>query len=229
MMIFIGDDARQRHAAQVCAMSILECSRVVQTRNIKFLTRALAGYHGYDRPDDPLASTDFSFSRFMVPAICGYQGMSLFVDGDFVFTDDVFKLFDTAMGQRPVVSVSVVKHQYVPRQTIKMDGKEQVPYPRKNWSSLMLFNNAKCKALSARTVNERSAKWLHQFDWCRDDEIGSLPPEWNFLVGEYPQAHTLPRGIHYTNGIPSLPEYAACDYASVWRVYSDLVERNGRI
>jgi hypothetical protein len=107
---------------------------------------------------------------------------------------------------------------------MKMDGRTQSIYPRKNWSSFIIFNgaNESVKALTPGVVNTASPAYLHRFSWLPDDLIGALPLEWNFLVGEYPKAATIPAAIHYTNGGPWFDNCEDVDYAELW-----LAERHG--
>jgi hypothetical protein len=114
--------------------------------------------------------------------------------------------------------VHVVQHAYTPRQRVKMDGRPQAAYPRKNWSSLMLFDAAHpaLRALTPGVVNTAAPAFLHRFGWIDDALIGALPAEWNFLVGEYPPPDRPPAAIHYTNGGPWFPDCADVDYADLW-------------
>lgn len=208
--IFIGYDARESVASYVCADSILQHTE----HPISFTFLKLENLtECYDRPRDTNQSTDFAFSRFLTPYLSGYQGWSLFVDCDFVFTDDVRRIFDCMNDQK---SVLVCQHSYTPKTKTKFLGQNQTNYPRKNWSSLMLFNNSKCKALTPEKVCGETGKYLHQFEWTRDELIGELPLDWNFLVGEYSRPNKLPRGIHYTLGGPYFSEYRRCDFSSEW-------------
>jgi hypothetical protein len=113
-------------------------------------------------------------------------------------------------------AVLVCKHDYVPKTARKFLDQVQTKYPRKNWSSLMLFNNARCRALSVDYVNSASGLELHRFAWLEDAAIGGLPLEWNWLVGEYPYSANA-RIAHFTLGGPYFPEYRDCDYADEWR------------
>jgi hypothetical protein len=100
-----------------------------------------------------------------------------------------------------------------------MDAQAQTTYPRKNWSSFMLFNNAHpvVRALTPEIVNRESPAFLHRFGWISDDAlIGELPLEWNFLVGEYPKPDATPNAIHYTNGGPWFPGLEQVDYGDLW-------------
>jgi lipopolysaccharide biosynthesis glycosyltransferase len=170
----------------------------------------------YTRPHDKGSSTEFSLTRFLTPYLSGQRGWVLFCDCDFLFTADVRPLFE---GLEPDKAVYCVQHDYTPAHRVKMDGKEQATYPRKNWSSFMLFNcdHPEVRALTPAVVNSASPSHLHQFKWISDDKaIGSLDPDWNFLEGEYPMPEKTPRVIHYTNGGPWFDEWQDCDYAELW-------------
>jgi hypothetical protein len=112
-------------------------------------------------------------------------------------------------------AVLVVQHDYVPKTARKFLGQVQTRYPRKNWSSLMIFNNERCTALSADYVNSAPGLDLHRFKWLDDALIGSLPLEWNWLVGEYPYRADA-KIVHYTLGGPYFDDYRDCDYAEDW-------------
>ena len=113
-------------------------------------------------------------------------------------------------------AVKVVKHDYTPKTTTKFFGQTQSVYPRKNWSSLILFNNRRCTALTLKYVNEASPADLHRFNWLEDEEIGYLPMEWNHLVGEYDYNQDA-KIVHFTLGSPCLQDYKDCDYADEWK------------
>jgi hypothetical protein len=168
----------------------------------------------FTRPQNALSSTEFSFSRFLTPYLSGYQGWSLFMDCDMLARADVAALFGLADDR---YAVMVCQHDYTPVDEIKFEGHVQTRYAKKNWSSVMLFNNARCRALTPDFVNTASGLELHQFKWlASDDEIGALPLEWNWLVGEYP-FNPDARIAHFTRGGPYFPAYAASDYADEWR------------
>lgn len=112
-------------------------------------------------------------------------------------------------------AVAVCQHVYKPSTTVKMDGQHQAAYPRKNWSSLMVFNNEQCKTLTREYVNGASPAELHRFAWLKDEQIRPLPLELNWLVGEYPP-NPKARILHYTLGGPWFPEYASRDHAAEW-------------
>ncbi len=170
----------------------------------------------FNREHDPKQSTDFSFTRFLVPWMCDYSGWSLFIDCDFLIVDDIAKLWDLRDETR---AVQVVKHDHRPPESTKFLGQPQTSYPRKNWSSAMLFNNAKCTALTPEYVNSASGLDLHRFNWLEGDHlIGDLPARWNHLVDYDPPAplESL-SALHFTTGGPWFPEYADCGYADTWR------------
>jgi hypothetical protein len=139
-----------------------------------------------------------------------------------LYTTDVRRVFD---GLDPAKAVYCVQHDYVPNYAVKMDGKRQVSYPRKNWSSFIIFNCAHpdVRALTPDVVNSASTAFLHRFEWVRSNEaIGALDLDWNFLEGEYPQPIRTPRAIHFTNGGPWFEEWQNCGYADLWLHERDL-------
>lgn len=156
-------------------------------------------------------STEFSFSRFLVPWLCGYEGKALFLDGDILCRTDIAPLFDREMH----TAVDVVKHDYIPKAENKFGNQKQSVYPKKNWSSVMLFNCALCPVLTPEYVNTASGLELHQFKWCGDHMIGELPKDWNHLVGEY-EPNPKAQLIHYTLGTPCFKKYEFCEFSNEW-------------
>jgi hypothetical protein len=174
------------------------------------------------RERHPLQSTDFSFSRFLTPHLAGYAGWSVFMDCDMLMLDDVASLFALRDDR---YAVMVVKHDHVPREQRKFLDQPQTAYQKKNWSSVILFNNSKCRALTPEYVNQASGLELHQFKWLgNDDLIGSLPGGWNHLVG-----YSAPRSgaslVHYTLGGPYFDEFRDCEYSEEWRAELGLMQR----
>ena len=163
-------------------------------------------------------STDFAFTRFLVPHLSGYSGWSLFIDCDFLFTKDVSELYNMREEKYAVICV---KHDYTPKNSIKMDGQKQVAYPRKNWSSCVLWNcnHQSNKVITPEAVNSESGAYLHRFQWLQDSEIGELPLEWNWLEGEYDKPEEPPAVIHFTNGGPWFKECQNVEYADLWSSY----------
>ncbi|MCC7487909.1 MAG: glycosyltransferase, partial [Burkholderiales bacterium] len=168
----------------------------------------------YTRPRGPTESTEFSLTRFLVPRLSDYQGWSMFIDCDMLCLADVAELAALA-ARSPDKAVLVCQHDYVPKTERKFLDQVQTKYPRKNWSSVMLFNNPRCAALTPEYVNTASGLDLHRFRWLNDEEIGGIPLEWNWLVGEYPR-NPQAKIVHYTLGGPYFDEYRDCDYAAEW-------------
>jgi len=101
-----------------------------------------------------------------------------------------------------------------------MDGQVQTVYPRKNWSSMVLWNCAhpKNKILTPELLNKETPQFLHRFSWLEDEDIGSLPHEYNWLVGWYKEPKDgAPKILHYTEGGPWFDGYRDCEYADVWK------------
>lgn len=157
-------------------------------------------------------STEFSFSRFLVPWLCNYEGYSIFTDCDVLWRADIVELLGSA---DPRMAVSVVKHDYVPRDAAKFLGHKQTAYPRKNWSSVIVFNNALCRALTPELVNGATGAHLHQFEWLDDSLIGELDPAWNHLVGELPE-NPRAKLVHFTLGTPCFAKYSVCEHSDEW-------------
>ncbi len=208
--IFIGYDPRE-----AVAFSVLACSiHARATQPVSTAPLMLSQLKGVlTRERHALQSTDFSFSRFLTPYLSGYAGWSVFMDCDMLMLDDIASLWARRDDR---YAVMVVKHEHVPKETTKFLGEPQTKYEKKNWSSVMLFNNAKCKALTPEYVNTASGLELHQFKWLGDDGlIGALPSRWNHLVGyDAPRADAAL--VHYTLGGPYFSEYANCEYAPEW-------------
>ena len=213
--VFVGYDSREDIAWQVCRHSLLRHANN-ELAVIPLRQPVLRELGLYTRQHDAGASTEFSLTRFLAPYLAAQSGWVIFCDCDFLFTGDVR---DVLEGLDPAKAVYCVQHDYSPAYQFKMDGKKQVAYPRKNWSSFMVFNcdHPDVKALTPDVVNSASPAFLHRFEWMADPSaIGALDPEWNFLEGEYPKPAKTPRVIHYTNGGPWFEEWQHCDYAELW-------------
>jgi lipopolysaccharide biosynthesis glycosyltransferase len=219
--IFVGLDSEHRIAYDVCKFSI------ERNTKISFEIQPINRYtvREYARTADETESTDFSFARFFVPYKSKFVGISVFMDGDFLFLKDInglLELYDDRY------AVMCCKHTYAPTSLTKMNGKIQTVFPRKNWSSLMLFNNAhpKIKTLNPLTINNQSGAFLHQFKYLDDDEIGSIPIQWNWLVGWNNAADGEPNALHYTEGGPWLPNHKDSGYDSSFHTYREEYERD---
>jgi hypothetical protein len=217
--VFIGYDPREAVAYSVLAHSIqARASRPVSVAPL--MLSQLKGVLTRER--HPLQSTDFSFSRFLTPHLSGYSGWSVFMDCDMLMLEDIARLWALRDDR---YAVMVVKHHHVPRETVKFLGEPQTKYEKKNWSSVMLFNNARCGALTPDYVNRASGLELHQFKWLANDElIGALPERWNHLVG-----YNAPRKdaalVHFTLGGPYFEDYRSCEYAKEWHAERDAMLR----
>ncbi len=217
LKVYVGWDSREDIAFQVCKQSILD-NATVPVEVIPLKQGDLRKEGIYKRDVDAMASTEFTFTRFLVPHLADYKGWALFIDCDFVFLDDIKKLFDQADDK---YAVMCAHHDYSPKQLTKMDGQAQHIYPRKNWSSCVLFNcqHIQNGQLNLDLVNNPgiSGAYLHRFSWLDDNLVGEFSHEWNWLVGWYeePQDGT-PKALHYTEGGPWFEQYENCDYAYHW-------------
>lgn len=215
--IYIGYDSREDIAYRVCEYSILKHSTNVE---VKPLIQSELKQNGfYNRDVDQLSSTEFTFTRFLVPALQNYNGWALFCDCDFVWDGDISELFEQIDHK---YAVMVVKHDHRPKNTEKMDGKTQTQYPRKNWSSCILWNcgHKANKNLTVDMVNTESGKFLHRFQWLEDKDIGELKPKYNFLVGwNDEEKDGKPLAYHWTEGGPWFENYANCPYNHIWIKY----------
>ena len=208
--IFIGYDNKEKVAFNVLSYSILKNSTKpvaitpIYLNNIK---------DDFIRERNQLSSTEFSFSRFIIPHLMNYQGWALFMDCDMLMKADVSELWRLRDDK---YAVQVCKHDYVPKTQTKFLGHTQTAYPKKNWSSFMLMNCKKCTQLTPDYVNKASGLELHQFKWLESDElIGELPIEWNWLADEYEYKEDV-KNIHYTEGGPYFKDYKNTDYAIDW-------------
>ena len=213
--IFIGFDSTQEEAYWVCRASMIQhgCDPNVIHPIVQDDLRARGLYW---RNSNEKASTEFTNTRFLVPYLAGYTGRSLFCDVDFLWRCNPMELFLTDQGS---YDVHVVKHDLKEKdlQPVKMNGLPQSWYPKKNWSSLMLFNNSRCRALTPEVVSSQTMDYLHQFKWTFDIKIGDLPYDYNSLVGYSAYNHHNPRAVHFTDGGPWLEGYENVAFAEEWR------------
>lgn len=208
--VFIGYDSAETVAFNVLSHSIHSHSSVPVAITPIMLSQLT---DVYDRPRHQLASTEFSFSRFLTPFLCDYDGWAIFMDCDMLVLDDIKQLWDQRDER---YAVQVVKHDHKPKNQIKFLDQPQTRYEKKNWSSVMLFNCTKCKTLTPEYVNTASGLELHQFKWLENDNlIGEISPEWNHLVG-YDEAHDNIKNLHYTEGGPYFEEYTNGEFSDVW-------------
>ena len=215
--VFIGYDSRETVAYNVLAHSINRHS----SAPVAIAPVMLSQLEGvFRREKNPLQSTEFSFSRFLVPWMCDYQGWAVFMDCDMLVREDIAKLWALRDDR---FAVQVVKHTHVPKEETKFLGAVQTKYEKKNWSSVMLINCAKARVLTPDYVNQASGLELHQFKWLgNDDLIGELPSAWNHLVAYDPHRSDASL-LHYTIGGPWFKEYEDTEYAGEWFAERDLM------
>jgi lipopolysaccharide biosynthesis glycosyltransferase len=224
---WIGYDSREKDAFDVCSFSCQRKSSVpLYIRALKhnelrhsglfYREWRVDGQTGrmFDTLDGKPFSTEFAFTRFLVPALQRYKGWALFTDCDILWLGDVAELIGLADDK---FAVMVVKHNYAPRSQVKMDGQAQQNYPRKNWSSVILWNcgHEANKKLSAQYVNTAPGWALHGFSWLQDNEIGALPESWNFLVG-HSNRSVSPKVMHFTEGGPWFDHMKDVPFAGWW-------------
>lgn len=225
--IYIGFDQREPIAYEACKFSLLKHSSKIDVQPLKHKELRKLGL--FSRPwviessgsfkdvrDDKPFSTEFAFTRFLVPFLQD-KGWALFCDCDMLFTVDVTELLKCADSSKAVM---VVKHDYKPEVGIKMDDCKQEPYSRKNWSSFILWNcdHPANKRLSLEDINYKPGNWLHNFKWLTDEEIGELPETWNWLEGysKLPEDGSLPKNIHYTRGGPWFKNWKNVSFGKEW-------------
>ena len=209
LTIGIGFDQSEAVAYHVLCHSILSRSSI-PVRFIPIKRTLLRSMH--TRKIEPEQSNEFSFTRFLLPHLCDHEGVSLFMDCDILCRTDIARIFDH---YNPFAAVHVVKHDYTPKTSTKYLGNVQHRYPRKNWSSVMLFNNALCRKLTPSVVEKASGAELHQFKLFRDESIAELPKEWNHLVTEMPPNPDA-KLVHWTIGGPWFDEYKHAEFSDEW-------------
>jgi hypothetical protein len=219
--VYIGYDEREARAVEVAIKSLcrvapdlepeLLCAAKLTDQGLLWRVADHRGGQDYDLVSNAKKSTRFALSRFLTPIVC-QQGFALFTDCDVVFREDPREMMT---GVKAHHAVNVVNHAYKPSSDTKMMGQANTPYSRKNWSSVMLFNNERCRSLTAAYVNSASGLELHRFRWIDDALIGDLPGEWNWLVTEY-DYNPGAKLVHYTLGGPWFDAYRGCEYADEW-------------
>lgn len=207
--IFVGYDPREAVAYHVCVNSIIRHS----SQPVAIVPVALNLFEDYTETHTD-GSNQFIYSRFLVPHLCDFEGHAIFIDGDMIVRDDIVKLWNLREYNK---DVQVVKHDYKTRMPVKYLGSKNEDYPRKNWSSVILWNCASFpnRKLTPEFVQKSSGSFLHRFSWVDEDRIGTLPPEWNWLPDEY-GANLNAKLLHYTLGTPCFHEFADTPQADEW-------------
>lgn len=223
-MIFIGYDSSnygQKLAYEVCRRSLESKNTSIPIS--KLVKKDLEDSKIFQRTDNT-GSTEFTYTRFLVPYICNYNGWAMFCDSDFLWFCDPQEVFDQCKDRSK--AVYCVKHEYTEcKGSVKMDDQKQEWYPRKNWSSLMVFNcsHPSVKNLSLQNINTKTGSWLHRMEWCEDKEIGELPIKYNYLVGYYDSNDY--KALHFTDGGPWHSEYKDVEHGEKWLKYLDEKEK----
>ena len=208
--VFIGYDPREAIAFHTCVNSIIRHA----SQPVAIMPVALNLFRDYEETHTD-GSNHFIYTRFLVPHLMGYTGWAIFIDGDMILRDDIVKLWN--MRNEEHADVYVVKHDYKTRMTEKYLGSKNEDYPRKNWSSVILWNCSSWpnRKLTPEFIQRATGAELHRFTWLDDKRIGELPPDWNWLPDEYgvnPDAKLL----HYTLGTPCFHEFADTPQSEEW-------------
>jgi lipopolysaccharide biosynthesis glycosyltransferase len=221
--IFIGYDHREAIAYHVCANSIIRHS----SKPISITPLALKNMQDYQETHTD-GSNQFIYSRFLVPHLMEYTGWAIFMDGDMLLRDDIEKLWALRDDSKAVM---VVKHDYKTKMTEKYLGAKNEDYPRKNWSSVILWNcgHAANKIVTPEFIEKSTGAQLHRFTWLPDELVGELPKVWNWLPDEF-GANQDAKLLHYTLGTPSFHDFATTPMGDEWhreRIYTDYcLQRN---
>lgn len=220
MDIFIGYDPLEAIAFHTCVNSIIRHS----SKPVTIHPLALSNILDYQETHKD-GSNDFIYSRFLVPYLMNWKGTALFIDGDMVVTGDISTLFDL---KDPYSAVQVVKHDYKTRAPVKYFGAKNEDYPRKNWSSVMLWNcgHMTHRKLTPEFVQKQPGSYLHRFAWLPDDLIGSLPIEWNWLPDELGKNEKA-KLLHWTLGTPCFKEFRNATMSEYWHHERKLTNHSG--
>ena len=207
--VFIGYDPREAIAFHVCANSIIRQA----SRPVSIIPLALNLFQDYTETHTD-GSNQFIYSRFLVPHLTDYSGWAIFIDGDMIVRGDIAELWDL---QNPYMDVMVVKHDYKTRMPVKYLGAKNEDYPRKNWSSVILWNcnSFPNRQLTPEFIQQSTGSFLHRFTWLDDERVGELPKEWNWLPDEYGE-NLDAKLLHYTLGTPCFQEFADTPQGSEW-------------
>lgn len=242
LVLYLGVDHREQDALRVAEYSArMHASRALPIRQLDHLDLRRRNWFTrpwridetgqmWDERDGRPFSVQFSHSRFLTPLLAkqeGFEGWALFVDSDWLFLDDLYKILEEADSSKTVL---VVPHEYAPTSTIKMDGVSQSRYQRKLWSALMLWNLNSKKLPTFEMVNEAEGSYLHRFDWLDDSDIGFVSESFHWIADASPttaagkyaeQVHKpLPiNAVHFTSGIPTMAHRQATPFDTLWHSY----------
>ena len=212
--LYVGFDPREACVYHTFCQSVIEHA----SGPVSFIPLHKPMLDGFEGQRD--GTNAFIYSRYLVPSLQNNVGWAIFCDGDQIVTDDIYELWNLRDYNK---AVHVVKHDYKTKHKRKYIGtpieNDNIDYPRKNWSSVMLINcqHASNKILTREFVEDAGGEFLHRFQWLNDDEIGELPKEWNHLVGEYHESNA--KLYHHTLGSPGFNHYRNCESAIEWNKY----------
>jgi len=208
--IVVGFDQKEAVAYHTFVQSVINTA----TLPVRFLPLNINSLSTYKEVHED-GSNNFIYSRFLVPYLLNFKGWAIYADGDMVCLEDIKKLWDL---RDENYAVQVVKHNYKTKITKKYWGHKNEDYPRKNWSSLILWNcdHPSHKILTPKFIQEQTGAFLHRFSWIKDNEIGELKKEWNWLAMEYEEKDDI-NLIHYTIGTPCFKDYENTSLASYWK------------
>ncbi len=207
--IYIGFDQRESVAYHTFVQSLIDNASIP----LQITPLAVKNLNGYEEKHED-KSNDFVYSRFLTPFLNEFEGWAIFADGDMVCQTDIKELLELKDDSK---ALQVVKHDYKTKAHQKYLGNINQDYPRKNWSSVILWNcsHPKHKILTPDFISNQTGKYLHRFSWLEDEEIGELPKEWNWLATEYPNNEQA-KIIHYTLGTPCFKNYRETEMSDVW-------------
>lgn len=222
--VFIGYDPREAVAYHTCVNSIIRNS----SQPVSIIPLSLNLFKKFYSNKGKDGSNQFIYSRFLVPYLTGFSGHAIFIDGDMIVRGDIAELWKL---RDPLCDVQVVHHDYKTRMTEKYLGAKNEDYPRKNWSSVILWNCGSFpnRRLTPQFVETATGAELHRFTWVDDQRLGSLPVEWNWLPDEFgpnPDAKLL----HWTLGTPCFHDFAEAHQASEWhreRILTEYCQQRG--
>ena len=210
--IVVGFDDREAIAYHTFVQSVIENS----TLPTRFLPLNITSLDSYTEVHKD-GSNNFIYTRFLVPYLMNFKGWAIYADGDMVCLEDIKKLWNK---RNDKYAVQVVKHDYKTKIKNKYWGNKNEDYPRKNWSSLILWNcsHPAHKILTPQFINNQTGAYLHRFSWVKDEEIGKLDKNWNWLAMEYEEKKDI-NLIHYTIGTPCFKEYENTSQSFHWKKY----------
>lgn len=216
--LYVGYDEREAIAYHVFCHSVIKNTSIP----VKITPLVLSQLKEFNETHQD-RSNDFVYSRFLTPYLNEFDGWAIFADGDMICQADLKELKGMA---DPNKALMVVKHDYQTKASIKYLGNINENYPRKNWSSVILWNcsHPKHKILTPEFVSNQTGKFLHRFSWLDDNDIGELPVEWNWLACEY-EKNTDAKLIHYTLGTPCFKDFRDTDMAEIWYDYYESAKK----